>query len=103
MKKTFLYIFLIFISCEKEKNHLTDYVNPFIGTGGHGHTYPGASTPFGMIQLSPDSRLDGWDGCGGYHYTDSIIYGFSHTPKRNRSFRLWRRFAYANNRHIIFK
>ena len=79
MKKTFLYIFLIFISCEKEKNHLTDYVNPFIGTGGHGHTYPGASTPFGMIQLSPDSRLDGWDGCGGYHYTDSIIYGFSHT------------------------
>ena len=79
MKKTFLYIFLIFISCEKEKNNLTDYVNPFIGTGGHGHTYPGASTPFGMIQLSPDSRLDGWDGCGGYHYTDSIIYGFSHT------------------------
>ena len=55
------------------------YVNPFIGTGGHGHTYPGASAPFGMIQLSPDSRLDGWDGCGGYHYTDSIIYGFSHT------------------------
>ncbi len=56
-----------------------DYVNPFIGTGGHGHTYPGASTPFGMIQLSPDTRHDGWDGCSGYHYSDSIIYGFSHT------------------------
>ncbi|HJW16591.1 MAG TPA: GH92 family glycosyl hydrolase [Flavisolibacter sp.] len=54
-------------------------VNPFIGTGGHGHTYPGASMPFGMMQLSPDTRLEGWDGCGGYHYTDSIIYGFSHT------------------------
>jgi len=55
------------------------YVDPFIGTGGHGHTYPGATRPFGMVQLSPDTRLDGWDGCGGYHYTDSLIYGFSHT------------------------
>lgn len=55
------------------------FVNPFIGTGGHGHTYPGASAPFGMIQLSPDTRLDGWDGCSGYHFSDSIIYGFSHT------------------------
>lgn len=57
----------------------TKYVNPFIGTGGHGHTYPGASAPFGMVQLSPDTRFDGWDGCSGYHYSDSIIYGFSHT------------------------
>lgn len=55
------------------------YVNPFIGTGGHGHTYPGASAPFGMMQLSPDTRHDGWDGCSGYHYSDSTIYGFSHT------------------------
>ncbi|NRA12868.1 MAG: glycoside hydrolase family 92 protein, partial [Crocinitomicaceae bacterium] len=55
------------------------YVNPFVGTGGHGHTYPGASAPFGMMQLSPDTRHDGWDGCSGYHYSDSIIYGFSHT------------------------
>jgi predicted alpha-1,2-mannosidase len=54
-------------------------VNPFVGTGGHGHTYPGASTPFGMMQLSPDTRYEGWDGCSGYHYSDSIIYGFSHT------------------------
>lgn len=54
-------------------------VNPFIGTGGHGHTYPGAAAPFGMMQLSPDTRFDGWDGCSGYHYSDSIIYGFSHT------------------------
>ncbi len=57
-----------------------EYVNPFIGTGGHGHTFPGASMPFGMVQLSPDTRIDGsWDGCGGYHYSDKIIYGFSHT------------------------
>jgi predicted alpha-1,2-mannosidase len=55
------------------------YVNPMIGTGGHGHTYPGATVPYGMVQLSPDTRLDGWDGCSGYHYSDSIIYGFSHT------------------------
>ena len=80
MKKILPLILLFFIiSCEEKKKNLTDYVNPFIGTGGHGHTYPGASSPFGMVQLSPDSRLDGWDGCGGYHYSDSIIYGFSHT------------------------
>jgi putative alpha-1,2-mannosidase len=59
-----------------------DLVNPFIGTGGHGHTFPGACVPNGMVQLSPDTRPDGnmdWDGCGGYHYSDSVIYGFSHT------------------------
>lgn len=58
---------------------LISYVNPFIGTGGHGHTYPGATMPFGMMQLSPDTRLDGWDGCSGYHYSDEYVYGFSHT------------------------
>jgi predicted alpha-1,2-mannosidase len=57
----------------------TRYVNPFIGTGGHGHTFPGATTPFGMVQLSPDTRLDNWDGSSGYHYSDDVIYGFSHT------------------------
>ena len=58
---------------------LTRYVDPFIGTSGHGHTFPGATLPFGMVQLSPDTRLTGWDGCSGYHYSDNIIYGFSHT------------------------
>ncbi|MEN9977553.1 MAG: hypothetical protein RLZZ569_178, partial [Bacteroidota bacterium] len=55
------------------------FVNPFIGTGGHGHTFPGPVLPFGMVQVGPDTRPEGWDGCGGYHYSDSIIYGFSHT------------------------
>lgn len=58
----------------------SQYVNPIIGAGGHGHTFPGATVPFGMVQLSPDTRIDGsWDGCSGYHYSDTIIYGFSHT------------------------
>ena len=56
------------------------WVNPMIGTGGHGHTFPGAVAPFGMVQLSPDTRNDAsWDACGGYYYHDSFIYGFSHT------------------------
>jgi predicted alpha-1,2-mannosidase len=58
---------------------VTRYVDPFIGTGGHGHTFPGPGLPFGMLQLSPDTRLTGWDSCSGYHYSDSLIYGFSHT------------------------
>ena len=66
-------------SCGIHVKPLHEEVNPWIGTGGHGHTYPGATSPFGMVQLSPDTRLEGWDGCGGYHDTDSVIYGFSHT------------------------
>ena len=58
---------------------LAEVVDPFIGTDAHGHTYPGATLPFGMVQLSPDTRLEGWDGCSGYHYSDRVIYGFSHT------------------------
>ncbi|NRB51602.1 MAG: glycoside hydrolase family 92 protein [Saprospiraceae bacterium] len=55
------------------------YVDPFIGTGFHGHTFPGSTLPYGMVQLSPDTRLPGWDASSGYHYSDSTIYGFSHT------------------------
>jgi predicted alpha-1,2-mannosidase len=54
-------------------------VNPFVGTAEHGHTYPGATVPFGMVQVSPDTPLQGWDGSSGYHYSDSVIRGFSHT------------------------
>lgn len=57
---------------------LTQLVNPFIGTGGHGHTFPGAVVPFGMVQLSPDTRTQGWDACGGYYTDDKSILGFSH-------------------------
>jgi putative alpha-1,2-mannosidase len=52
---------------------------PMVGTDGHGHAYPGATVPFGMVQLSPDTRTEGWDACSGYHYTDSTILGFTHT------------------------
>jgi len=72
-------LLLLFIWPASGQQDLTRYVNPFIGTGGHGHTFPGAIVPFGMVQLSPDTRLTGWDGCSGYHYSDSTIYGFSHT------------------------
>ena len=77
MKKILL--FLLFSNIAFTQN-FHQYVNPMIGTGGHGHTYPGATVPFGMVQLSPDTRIDGsWDGCSGYHYDDPMIYGFSHT------------------------
>ncbi len=67
------------------------YVNPLIGTGWHGHTFPGATAPFGLVQLSPDTagppeakwhgagNLFGWDHCSGYHYTDDLVLGFTHT------------------------
>lgn len=56
-----------------------EYADPFIGTGFHGHTYPGATAPFGGVQLSPDTRQGNWDACSGYHYSDSTLLGFSHT------------------------
>ena len=55
------------------------WVDPRIGTGGHGHCYPGATVPFGAMQLSPDTYTKGWDWCSGYHVSDSSIMGFSHT------------------------
>jgi predicted alpha-1,2-mannosidase len=79
MKQLFLLTVLLFSGAVFSQNY-HQYVNPFIGTGGHGHTYPGATVPFGMVQLSPDTKIDGsWDGCSGYHYDDTTIYGFSHT------------------------
>lgn len=60
-------------------NDFSSHVNPLIGAGGHGHTFPGATVPFGMVQLSPDTGTEGWDWCSGYHYSDSSIVGFSHT------------------------
>ncbi len=67
------------LTANAQTRDFTKWVNPFIGTGGHGHTFPGATMPFGMVQLSPDTRIDNWDGSSGYHYSDDTIYGFSHT------------------------
>jgi predicted alpha-1,2-mannosidase len=78
MMRTLLLLLLLPLTVVGQRD-LTRYVDPFVGTGGHGHTFPGAIVPFGMVQLSPDTRLTGWDGCSGYHYSDSVIYGFSHT------------------------
>ena len=77
----FFLLILSFSTVNGQQSTVNRYVNPFIGTGGHGHTYPGATAPFGMVQLSPDTRISmlDWDGCSGYHYADSLIYGFSHT------------------------
>lgn len=62
-----------------QENDFVKYVNPMIGTDSSGHTYPGAALPFGMVQLSPDGGVTGWDHCSGYHFTDNSIMGFSHT------------------------
>ncbi len=70
---------LFLVSCNdkiekpvKEKPEAISYVDPFIGTGGHGHTYPGATVPFGMLQVSPVNGISDWDWCSGYHYSDDI-------------------------------
>jgi len=62
-----------------QERDVTSYVDPFIGTAAHGHVFPGATTPFGMVQLSPDNGTSGWDWCSGYNWSDSLIAGFSHT------------------------
>ncbi len=80
-----LLVAVLFVGCNSSKDKkafkddILNYVNPFIGTAGHGHTFPGATSPFGMVQLSPDTGLEGWDWCSGYHYSDNSIIGFSHT------------------------
>lgn len=84
MKKLIFVPLLAFglFACNTAEIAETDYtsmVDPFIGTGGHGHTFPGPVVPNGMIQPSPDTRIDGWDACSGYYYEDSSINGFSHT------------------------
>jgi len=80
LMKFYKIIFVLFISQITYSQNYQQYVNPFIGTGGTGHTFPGATVPYGMVQLSPDTRIDGsWEGCSGYHYSDNRIYGFSHT------------------------
>ena len=79
MKKTLIFLLIAIATGANAQKDYTQYVDPFVGTGGHGHTFPGPTMPFGMVQLGPDTRLSTWDGCSGYHYSDSIIYGFSHT------------------------
>lgn len=85
MKKLFLPLLLLcFAACTTQPKadyvaNPANYVDPFIGTGGHGHTFPGATVPFGMVQFSPDTRMNDWDGCSGYHTTDNTILGFSTT------------------------
>ena len=86
MKKTIIYLGIIIallsisIHANAQKSEVTlgQYVDPMIGTSGHSHTFPGATTPFGMIQLSPTNGFKNWDWCAGYHYSDTIIKGFAH-------------------------
>lgn len=84
MKHSYLttIIFTLFLSCnitskEVSNKNRTDYVNPFIGTGGHGHTYSGVTISFGMLQISPINGISKWGWCSGYHYSDSIVVEFS--------------------------
>ena len=88
MKKTILFlqaaVLCLLAGCQSAPGSglLSDeikYVDPFIGTGFHGHTFPGATRPFAMVQVSPDTHIMGWDASSGYHYDDREIYGFSHT------------------------
>ncbi len=88
MKKTILFlqaaVLGLLAACsqpsgEEQLRDEIQYVNPFIGTGFHGHTFPGATRPFARVQVSPDTHIMGWDASSGYHYDDDRIYAFSHT------------------------
>jgi len=80
LRNTFIYFIISVLSFNSTfaQEKLTSFVDSFIGTGGHGHTFPGAVVPFGMVQLSPDNGKEGWDWSSGYHYSDNKIAGFSH-------------------------
>ena len=78
MKRYVVLFLLVLFSLNNKAQNLTKYVDPFLGTGGHGHVYPGATVPFGMVQLSPDNGDEGWDWSSGYHYSSKTIAGFSH-------------------------
>src|SRR6266498_5850290 len=86
-RRWFLYSCVLFLfSCTHDNNkkiepdvQLTQFVDPFIGTGFHGHVFLGANVPFGAVQLGPVNMSQGWDWCSGYHYSDSTILGFAHT------------------------
>ena len=80
LKHTHIILFtLLLLYTMTFAQNLAQLVNPFIGTDAHGHTFPGATLPFGTVQLSPDTRVEGWDACAGYHYSGNTIIGFSHT------------------------
>src|SRR4051812_17157430 len=78
-RSTTLAIFFLTVFNAANAQAPSSYVDPFIGSGGHGHVFVGASTPFGAVQLGPENIFKGWDWCSGYHYSDSILMGFSHT------------------------
>ena len=80
MKKSFLFIILLFVVFQNgnaRSKDLAQYVDPYIGTGDHGHVFLGAHVPFGAVQVGPNNYVKGWDWCSGYHYSDSIVTGFS--------------------------
>lgn len=72
---------IILTGCTQRNTNesVLQFVDPMVGTGGHGHTFPGATRPYSMVQLSPDTHLIGWDASSGYHASDSVVYAFSHT------------------------
>ena len=90
MKNSFRYLALVFLllciavvgMAQKDYSKsegLLKYVDPYIGSGFHGHVFVGASVPYGMVQVGPNNIHKGWDWCSGYHYSDSILIGFSQT------------------------
>ena len=81
----FISILFLLVSCRVKDENIesaifspVNYVDPYIGTGGHGHTFLGVAAPFGAVQIGPNNINKGWDWCSGYHYSDSIVIGFSH-------------------------
>ncbi len=73
------FIFTDEVQLNRDSHDLSQWVNPRVGTGGHGHTFMGANVPFGLVQLGPTQHTRGWDWCSGYHESDSVIIGFGHT------------------------
>ena len=88
-KKFFALVAFLTVGMGAWAQNFTQYVDPYIGTGGHEHVFLGANVPYGLVQVGPTQYKRGWDWCSGYHYSDSVIIGLGKCTLAERALATW--------------